>query len=75
MNRAKSSGPTEGVPEWPVRVHRLGEDPRDDLTDITTPAERMAMVWELTARAWMLTGVALPEYSRHETPIRVLRPA
>ena len=74
MNRANSSGPNQGVPEWPVRVHQLGEDPGDDLTDITTPAERIAMVWELTARAWMLTGEALPEYSRQETPIRVLRP-
>ena len=75
VNDASSSGQKQGVPEWPVRVHKLGEDLGDDLTDTTTPVERIAMVWELTARAWMLTGAALPEYSRQETPIRVLRPA
>jgi hypothetical protein len=75
VNRANSSDRNQGVPEWPVRIHKLGEDPGDDLTDATTPEERIAMVWELTARAWMLTGLALPEYSRQETPVRVLRPA
>jgi hypothetical protein len=75
VNRANSSSRDPGVSEWQVRVHHLGEDPGDDLTDSTTPAERIVMVWELTARAWSLTGHELPEYGREETPIRVLRPA
>lgn len=60
---------------WPVEVHELGQDSVDDLSEITTPEDRLAMVWELTIRAWTLTGLALPSYSRSETPVRVIRPA
>ena len=70
-----SKGENRGVPGWPVCVHQLGQDAGDDLTETTTPEQRLAMVWELTARAWMLTGVAIPTYRRSETPVRVLRPA
>jgi hypothetical protein len=57
---------------WPVRVFRLGEEPDDDLLTTSTPAERLAMLWELTLDAWTLAGRQLPEYSRAETPVRVL---
>lgn len=61
--------------DWPVRVFRLGEEPGDDLSAITTPEQRLAMVWELTARMWELTGRPWPSYTRATIPIRVLRRA
>ncbi|MDQ3137712.1 MAG: hypothetical protein M3Q93_09000 [Gemmatimonadota bacterium] len=61
--------------QWPVRIYRLGEEPPDDLSRLTTPAERVAMVWELSARMWELTGQPSPGYSRATMPGRVIRPA
>jgi hypothetical protein len=58
--------------DWPIRIHKLGEEPPDDLSATTTAAERLAMMWPLTLRIWALTGRPLPEYSRSETPIRVV---
>lgn len=59
--------------DWPVRVYRLGEEPPDDLRATTTAAERVQMVWELTLNAWELAGRKIPDYPRHETPVRVFR--
>lgn len=61
--------------QWPIRILRLGEEPRDDLTAVTTPEERLAMVWELTARAWALVGKPVPDYARSLMPGRVTRPS
>jgi hypothetical protein len=58
---------------WPIRVYRLGEEPEDDLGATTTPEERLAMLWELSLDTWTLAGRPLPEYSRAETPVRVIR--
>lgn len=58
---------------WPIRVYRLGEEPEDDLSATTTPEERLAMLWELSLDAWALAGRQLPEYSRAETPVRIIR--
>ena len=57
----------------PVRVYRLGEEPGDDLSASTTPEERLAMVWELTLRAWALSGRPIPTYERHEMPVIIQR--
>ena len=57
----------------PVRVFPLGEEPRDDLTQSTTAPQRIAMLRELTKRAWALTGRPLPRYPRKEIPVRVMR--
>ena len=54
---------------WPVRVHRLGEEPCDDLSAATTPEARLAMMWELAVEAFVLSGAPLPDYERHETPV------
>lgn len=59
--------------DWPVSVHRLGEEPGDDLSATTTPEERLAMVWPLTLEAWRLTGRELPSYERSAMPVRVVR--
>jgi hypothetical protein len=59
--------------DWPVSIHRLGEEPGDDLSATTTAEERLAMVWPLTLEAWRLTGRELPSYARAEMPVRVIR--
>jgi hypothetical protein len=58
---------------WPVRVYRLGEEPEDDLSETSTPEQRLAMIWELSLDAWTLSGRPYPEYSRAEIPVRVIR--
>jgi len=58
-----------------VRIFRLGEEPPDDLSECTTPEERLDILRELTERAWLLSGRAFPTYSRREIPVRVTRVA
>lgn len=55
-------------------MYRLGEEPGDDLSASTTVAERIAMVWELTVRAWALARRPMPGFTRAEMPIVVRRP-
>ena len=57
---------------WPIRIFRLGEEPSDDLSGTTTAAERIAMVWQLTQDAWASAGLPIPDYSRHDMPVKVL---
>jgi hypothetical protein len=57
---------------WPVRRFTLNSQPGDDLTAETTAEERLEMMWPLALEAWSLTGVALPSYSRLQTPVRVV---
>jgi hypothetical protein len=56
-----------------VRRFRLGEEPRDDLTGVTTAEERLRLLRELSERAWTLSGRPLPSYSRSQIPVRVAR--
>ena len=58
-----------------VRVFRLGHEPADDLSSLTTAEQRLAMVTLLTHRLWELTGRPVPSYQRASMPGRVLRPA
>ncbi|MDX2121569.1 MAG: hypothetical protein SF070_11010 [Gemmatimonadota bacterium] len=58
---------------WPVRIFRLGEEPGDDLSAETTAEQRLAMVWELSARMWELAGSPRPSYARGDMPIRLTR--
>jgi hypothetical protein len=60
--------------QWPVRQFRLGEEPPDDLSDVTTPAERIAMMWELAEEAWRIAGCPVPAYDRRSIPTRLFRP-
>ena len=59
--------------DWPVRKFSLGAEPGDDLRATTTAAERLQMMWPLAVEAWTIAGRALPEYSRHEAPVKLLR--
>lgn len=58
----------------PVRVYRPGEEPRDDLTALTTPEQRIEMVAELSRRMWELSGRPFPSYDLAHMPVRVIRP-
>jgi hypothetical protein len=57
----------------PIRVYRLGEEHGDDLSALTTAEERVAMVWELSARMWELSGRTRSDYTRATTPVVVAR--
>lgn len=59
---------------WPVARYRLGEEPPDDLSEVTTPAERIAMMWFLAETAWKLAGRPWPRYERWSIPARLFRP-
>ena len=63
----------EARASMPIRVFRLGEEPGDDLSDCTTPEERIAMMWPLAVDAWASAGRRLPGYSRDRMPGRIVR--
>jgi hypothetical protein len=59
---------------WPIVRFRLGEEPSDDLSEVTTPAERIAMMWGLAESAWKLAGRPWPTYARQDIPARLFHP-
>ena len=59
---------------WPVTRYLAGEEPSDDLSEVTTPAERIAMMSELAEAAWSIAGRQLPTYDRSNIPGRLFRP-
>lgn len=59
---------------WPIARFRLGEEPSDDLSAVSTPTERVAMMWTLAQSAWTLAGRPLPTYDRRNLPARLFRP-
>jgi hypothetical protein len=59
---------------WPVARYALGEEPSEDLSEVTTPAQRVAMMAELAEAAWRLAGRAIPSYERRSAPGRLFRP-
>jgi hypothetical protein len=60
--------------DWPIRRYRLGDEPLDDVSDVTTAAERLASMWRLAQEGWRLAGRELPVYDRASTPTRLYRP-
>jgi hypothetical protein len=59
---------------WPITRHRLGDgEPSDDLSDATTPVERVAMMWMLAVSAWTVAGRPLPTYDRRAIPAQLFR--
>lgn len=59
---------------WPIARYRLGEEPDEDLSAVTTAEQRLAMMWELARTAWELSGQEIPTYDRRRAPGRVVRP-
>jgi hypothetical protein len=59
---------------WPIVRRALRDESADDLSAITTPTERIAMMWRLAESAWKLAGRTLPAYERRSIPARLFRP-
>ena len=59
---------------WPIARVTLGDESADDISTVTTAAERIAMMWPLAETAWKLAGRLLPTYDRRNIPARVFRP-
>jgi hypothetical protein len=57
-----------------VTVSHLDDEPLDDLSEVTTAAERIAMMWPLAESAWRIAGRAIPDYDRRTTPTRCFPP-
>ena len=54
-----------------VRIVPLGSQEAGDARVGGTVAERLALVTELSHRAWALTGRPLPSYTRRTMPVRL----
>jgi hypothetical protein len=63
-----------GRAHWPIVRFRLGEEPSDDLSAVTTPVECIAMMRTLAESAWKLAGRPLPTYDRRNIPARFFGP-
>jgi hypothetical protein len=59
---------------WPIASFRLGEEPPEDLSEVTTPAQRIAIMWFLAETAWKIAGRPWPRYERRTIPARLFRP-
>jgi hypothetical protein len=59
---------------WPVRRYRLGAEPADDLSDVTSAEERLAVMWSMACQGWALAGRSMPTYDRAHIPMRLVRP-
>lgn len=58
---------------WAGRIVTLEEEGADDLSGSTTASERLDMMWRLALDAWASAGKPIPDYTRAETPGRVIR--
>ncbi len=73
MSDAEAKNRRQARAGWPIVVRRLDEAD-EDISDVTTATERIAMMWPLAQEAWRLAGRAIPTYDRAHTPTRVFRP-
>lgn len=53
---------------WPVNAVSSTLDDEISLARATTSAERLAMMWQISHDAWVLTGKGFPDYQRHNMP-------
>lgn len=67
-------GVTHARSTWPIRRYQLGAEPPDDLSAVTTAAERLRMMWPMAREGWRLAGRPLPAYRRGEIPLRLYAP-
>lgn len=61
----------EGRRDRRPRIRRLGEDHESDVGD-RSPAQKLAMVWELTLNAWAFKGLEDEPRLRRDV-VRVVR--
>jgi hypothetical protein len=57
---------------WPIRKVGL-DDIGEDLSDVTTAEERLAMMERLALDAWACAGLQWPRYVRADMPGRLVR--
>ena len=55
---------------WSIERGTLTAPPAER---ITTPEERLGMMWQLTCDAWALSGRPFPAYRREDAPGRLFR--
>jgi hypothetical protein len=55
-----------------VRRVALGAE-SEDLSEVTTATERIAMMWPLALEAWNLAGRPIPDYARENAPVVRIR--
>jgi hypothetical protein len=58
---------------WAIRRTALGE-PEISLLGITTPAQRIAMMWPLAVEAYQVAARGIPSFEWPQAPSRVIRP-
>lgn len=46
--------------DWPISRYQLGQEPGDDLSQVTTAQQRLEMMWPLAKEAWLLSGRSEP---------------
>lgn len=71
--QARAQQRREQAERWPVRRYLLGEEPALDPLDASTAEERLAMMWPLAVEMWAVSGKPIPNYSRAQSPGRILR--
>lgn len=54
-----------------ARIVPLRSAAASDARVAGTPSQRLALIGDLSARAWKLTGRPLPQYTRSTMPIRL----
>ena len=69
----KAEARREARRRWPLAAFRLGEEPSDDLSDRSTPEERITMMWTLAVDAWTVSGRKFPLYTRDQMPGRLIQ--
>lgn len=55
-----------------ARAFPLDHASADDLSDCTSPAERLELVGDLTREAWALAKREIPTYARNKIPVVIL---
>ena len=73
VEQPESDACPEGRASWPVRRYALGDEPHGDLSETTSIADRIAMMWPLALEAWALAGVPVPEGRLQDLPSRIRR--
>jgi hypothetical protein len=59
--------------DWAVRRVSVDEDQELDVMQSTTPSARLEMMWRLAIDSWAMSGKPFPDYSRSESPGRLIR--
>ena len=62
----------EARKNWPVIAVSSKSDDVITIAKTTSSSERLAMMWQISHDAWVLTGKGFPEYQRHNMPGKLI---